>query len=185
MEIVQSIVKSIVGRIVPRYIATFDGTTSKIALGSDLTLASDFKITLQEKLISNAANQVLIGDVADAAWIRLNSNGSLQIKPFGTSTTGLYTFDGAGHTHEIERISTNVTWKIDGVLKHTFGTAGASIDFNRIGVRGAVFYAKGQIWDVNLNDQHYYLIDDNSTVIKDSIGSNNGTATNITWNYED
>ena len=160
----------------------FDVVNDIVTLGSDVTLSGDFFIEVSEQT-PIAMAEVLVGDTANATWIRINSNGSITFKVGNvtthTSGSGIYTFDGEGHTHRFERVSGIVTWYIDGGLAATLASSSsADAVFNMIGVKAGSNEWLGTIYNVNLNNQASYLGTGNQdSDWLDQIGSNNGTVT--------
>ena len=176
------------GSINDMSLAFFSGTrffTTLVASGSmhyiipTVTLTGDFDVTV-ETALSTAVAEVIVGDAANLTWLRINANGSVQIKGAGVgqvSAAGLYIFDGKLQKNRVNRTGTTITWYINEVLVHTFpGTYSGDFIFDRLAQKAGVNFLDGILANVAIDDAgtpvRLYPLDENfgeTAVVKNSL----------------
>jgi len=170
-----------------RYFNFFDGVQEYVQLAQPVTLSGDFEIEFDALSRSASAPNMVLGNSAD------NNNNGIFINAndvFARDSTGNTTFtDGDVFTSNILRhvrivkIGTSVTIFVNGSQSGS-GTSSAPFVLDLLCARKSIveFVLDGIIANVRITDNgtliHNWSINDNSNVIADSVGSNNGTLVN-------
>ena len=177
--------------LVSRYFNFFDGVQEYVQLAQPVTLSGSFEISVL--LYPTADRAHILADNRSGNTDRLffeEASNKIEIFVAGTAVT----FSGFPPENQLSLLtlsrdaSNNYTCVLNGVpLTITAGQgAGGSFSFNSIGgqfggVTGVPPFA-GIEANVRIADNgtliHNWAIDDNSNVIADSVGSNNGTLVN-------
>ncbi|MCP3851209.1 MAG: hypothetical protein GY694_13360 [Gammaproteobacteria bacterium] len=161
----KSIVSSFVSRIITatahnaqvilEWMLNLDGT-NYMELSEPKTFAGDFEWVFRLKPISTPTKMVIIGDLANESWVRLNADGTIYIKnPSNNETSPSLTgiFDGSVHTLVISRTGTALTYMLDNVVIGTDSGDSGTYTFNRLGVKElSTDSFQGIIHSVNLTD---------------------------------
>jgi hypothetical protein len=158
----------------------FNGTSTTVTLGSTVTMAGDFSISLSHLYVGTGTTSDLIGDNT------INSRFGYSVglsAYFIATTSGTLTFSGSmpneGEINviEINRVGTTITLTLNG--SDFVGTLGGTLNINRISSFAAQNYSKGFTYAINLNGQAAYTgLGTSVTAWEDTIGSNDGTEAN-------
>jgi len=148
-----------------------------------IALTDDFEIGIFSSLQTMAAAAVLIGDAANLAWLRINADGSVQVKGAGNSSispTGIVADDKVFRLYSFKRAGSNIELRINGVLVHTFTNYTGSMTFDRIYQKASVNKFPGIIANLSIVDagtlvRLYPINEDSGTTIFDEVSGQNGT----------
>lgn len=193
-NIVRSMVKSITGDddAVSRNLTTLDSAFAKHYTISTWTAAGVFDVQLKFQASATTNITILSGPVLDVDELGIDVNsGFLRAFAAGASAITLaLPNDGALHSGRLRRDAGGTAYlSIDGGTEVTQNwTAAGSLKIGNIGRRNSLGrYWDGIISDVSLTeaggDNRLYAIDEDwisSFDLIDSVGSQNGTAVNIT-----
>lgn len=152
-----------------------------------VTYTGDFKLTLDFQTTNNGN---FLGDIArNEDTIGLTNGGLMSARVGGTTLPlSAYRFDdGRLHHFELERISGNITVKIDGLLE-TSGFDTDTVAYDVIGrtafgnrfdqgvIANVIFYDSDRVTKI----RNYPIDEDRiSTVVVDTVGGQDGTAVNL------
>ena len=168
-----------------RYFSEFVAANESAVTFPSITLTGDYTISL--KFFTRAfSEQMALGDSANSntrLWIKndggiqWNVNGQIVAAAAGTLTDI--------HLHEtntlsIARVSGSTTLTLNGVV--VAGPTAQSNDpsLDRIGRYASnLFWFDGLLFDVDINSQRSYALDESGATAVDSIGGQNGTYVNV------
>ena len=159
-----------------------------------ITFTGDFNVKFEASIDSfSAASMVLSGGTGtDGMELGFSVAGQLELYFEGSLDTDFFTnnySDARLHTFEISRTGTTVSVIADGITSSKTITVSGSVHFDIIGRRlAASLYHSGIVRNFEFFDAgsmiNRYKVDEDwagpSTVLVDSVGTDDGTAVNIT-----
>ncbi len=172
---------------VQRYIYTFDGVDD-FASFTQVALPGDFTIRFKTFNRGTTGERVYIGRAGSNNSFMSINNTTLSINIEGLAKS----FAGAPANKiidvEFKRVGVNITVTVDGTSLGTQSSTGATYLLDNIGRRFAGSFLNTAIWDVEIIDDtdlgslhnRFYVIDDNSSTLVDSVNNQDATINNST-----
>lgn len=165
--------------VLVRYFTDFEDTSTQYVTLPGVTMSGDYSIDISFYL-RDFANYMLLGDSVQSAdnYLFVEAAGTIRWRVGGVdlSTTAMDSFDlNQVQQLNISRVGTTVTIRRNGVTVGS-GTQAGNPTIDLIGYYGgSLFPFNGLVWDVDLNGQATYALDESGTTAIDSVAAADGT----------
>jgi hypothetical protein len=166
---------------ITRYFRRNEGTTDYATIPA-VTLSGGFEISIYASLQSMAAASVMLGDAANLAWFRINTDGSIQVKGAGASSVtaaGIVVDDKVFRLYNFKRTGSSIELRINESLVHTFTGYTGDMAFNRIYQKANTNYFPGTIANLSIVDagalvRSYPINEPSGTTTFDEVSGQDG-----------